>query len=271
MRIRFHNPRKTLIMLGAACLLCYGCGRKQKIEERAEDLNAKRMLQGIWLNDEDGSVVFRVKGDSVFYPDATSMPVVVRVYTDSIAFVGANTVTYPILKQDEHLFVFKNNNDDVVKLVKSEEPTDAYAFEPQSVVTFNQRQLIKSDTVAVLGQDGYHSYIQINPTTYKVVKTQYNDEGVEVDNIYYDNIIHVSSFKGYAKVYSKDFYNHDFSRFVPERFLKQSILNEILFQKIDNAGLHYKAILGIPDSPVSYLIEMVVSFKGELSMQIKNS
>lgn len=271
MKIHLNHSYHQLIMFFAVCLLFFACGGKQKAEERSEDLNAKRMLQGIWVNDEDGSVVFRIKGDSVFYPDATSVPVIVRVYTDSIAFVGANTATYPILKQDEHLFVFKNNNDDVVKLVKSEEPADAYAFEPQPSVTFNQRKFIKSDTIAVFDQERYHSYMQINPTSYKVVKTQYNDEGVEVDNIYYDNIIHISIFKGYAKVYSKDFHKRDFARFVPERFLKQSILNDILFQKIDNEGLHYKATLGIPDSPVSYLIEMVVSFKGELHMQIKNN
>ena len=92
-----------------------------------------------------------------------------------------------------------------------------------------------------------------------MVKTEYNDDGVEVDNVYYDNIIHISVFKGYQKMFSKDFYKYDFGKYIPKQFLRQSILNDIVLYKADSEGLHYKVTLSIPDSPLSYILEMVIT------------
>ena len=43
------------------------CGQKaEKQQEVKEDTAAKKMLQGIWLNDDDeDDVAFRVKGDTI--------------------------------------------------------------------------------------------------------------------------------------------------------------------------------------------------------------
>ena len=37
-----------------------------------EDEEAKQMLQGIWINDEEGVPALMAKGDSLFFPDTTS-------------------------------------------------------------------------------------------------------------------------------------------------------------------------------------------------------
>ena len=57
-------------------------------------------------------------------------------------------------------------------------------------------------------------------------------------------------------MFSKDFYKYDFR---PKQFLRQSILNDIVLYKADNEGLHYKVTLSIPDSPLSYILEMVIT------------
>ncbi|EJP28246.1 hypothetical protein HMPREF1146_0192 [Prevotella sp. MSX73] len=173
-----------------------------------EDLRAKQMLQGIWLNDAEGDVSFMAKGDTIFYPDSTSQPVRFAIY---------------------------------------------------------------GDTVVTLGGEKYHSYTQVNPTTYKVVKSSYNDDGVAVDNVYHDNIVHVSVFNGARKVYSGDFRKQAFVRLVPADYLSQSVLSDITFTRIDASGLHYAATLCIPDSPSSFVVELLISPAGRLTMRVADN
>ena len=223
-------------------LLLSACGgeQKQNIPEVKEDLKAKQLLQGIWLDDDAGDVVFKIHGDTIFYPDTTSMPVAFKVLADTLVLNGAKSSKYPILKQTAHLFIFANQNGEQIKLVKSEDASD----------------------------DKYHCYVQVNPTTFKVVKSSYNDNGVAVDNIYHDNIVHLSVFKGAAKVFSSDFKKRNFEKHVPAEILQEAILSDMLFSKIDASGVHYVAVLGIGDTRISYDVEVVVSFDGKLHMSV---
>ena len=177
-------------------LLLSACGgeQKQNIPNVKEDLKAKQLLQGIWLDDDAGDVVFKIHGDTIFYPDTTSMPVAFKVLADTLVLNGAKSSKYPILKQTAHLFIFANQNGEQIKLVKSEAASDDYFFEGKMGRPLNQIELIKRDTIFVYGEDKYHCYVQVNPTTFKVVKSSYNDNGVAVDNIYHDNIVHLSVF-----------------------------------------------------------------------------
>ena len=62
-------------------MLFVACGEK-KVEQQVEpkeNAEAKKLLQGIWLNDDAGDVVFKVKGDTVYFPDSTSMPAYFRI------------------------------------------------------------------------------------------------------------------------------------------------------------------------------------------------
>ena len=71
------------------------CGRKSSGKYSAdvkEDTAAKKMLQGIWLDgDDEDNVVFRVKGDTIYYPDSTSQPVYFYIAGDTLVMKGANT------------------------------------------------------------------------------------------------------------------------------------------------------------------------------------
>lgn len=234
-----------------------------------EDAVAKKMLQGIWVNDDEGNIAFRAAGDTIYYPDSTSQPVRFKIVNDTLFLEGSNIVKYPIVKQAAHLFIFKNQNGDQVKLIKSSDPADKYAFGTKQSLVFNQNKLIKRDTVVVYRNEKYHGYVQVNPTSYKVFVTSYNDEGVEVDNVYYDNIIHLSIFNGSKKLFSRDFHKNDFSHNVPDEFIRQSVLSDLVWNGISVDGIHYLATLGIPDSETSYQVQVIISFDGNFKMSVK--
>ena len=177
-----------------------GCNRQGSAP--AESKEAKQMLQGVWMDSEGGDVSFRVKGDTIFYSDTTSMPAYFRIIGDSLV-LGSGT-SYGIVKQSPNVFWFTNQNGDIVKLQKSDDPVDELEFvhdQPQ-VLTYTQQ--VKKDSVVTYNGERYHWYIAINPTKYKVVNHTYNDDGLEVENVYYDNIMHISVFHGAHQIFSRD-------------------------------------------------------------------
>ncbi|WP_278989730.1 DUF4738 domain-containing protein [Segatella bryantii] len=262
--------KRKLILLFCLVLGLYSCRKNPVKNEVQEDTNAKKMLQGVWISEDDEEIAFRVKGDTIYYPDSTSRPCYFVIRRDTLIMHGTHDVKYYIVKQAPHIFQFKNQTGDLVKLVKSTDPNDVKAFnvdQPVAINQFNQGQLIKRDTVVHIHGQQYHSYVQVNPTSYKVYKSYVNDDGVEVDNIYYDNIIHISLFHGASCVFSRDFHKMDFRGRVREDVLSQSILSDILFMEISSDGAHYTAQLCIPDSPSVYEVQLIIGFDGKLTMR----
>ena len=252
-----------------ALLLTVSCrqGTTPTEDNVGEDKTAKKLLQGVWIN-EDEELVFKAEGDTLFYPDSISQPSYFKIVGDTLVVYSANVTKYPIVRQTEHTFSFRNFSGDVVKLQKSEDNDATDAFQQNQPATLNQRQLIKRDTVIVYNGERYHCYLQVNPTTYKVIKTTYNDDGVEVGNVYYDNILHLSFFHGANKVYSSNFVKNDFSKFVPAEYLKQSVLSDMTFVSLNDKGVTYLATICIPDTPSSYVVKVNVSFDGKMTMEI---
>lgn len=260
--------RSFIIML----LLAWSCGQQQpkptttaKVQENRE---AKAMLQGVWQDAETDEVLFMAEGDTVYFADPTSMPAYFRIVGDSIE-LGPNT--YRISKQTAHNFWFKNHAGDEVRLVKrdeaddSEEQPDLSDQEPQIIST---TQVVNLDSVVMYGGQRYHWYVTVNPTRYRVTRTTYTPDGVAVENVYYDNIIHVSVFKGNQRLYSRDFNKKDFANNVPEDFLAQSILGNIRFDGVDAKGFHFNATVCIPDGESCYMVETLISLDGQLSMKL---
>jgi len=264
--------KKLIIFTFILAACCSGCRRSApKVVVPKEDLAAKKMLQGIWVNSGEEDVAFRAKGDTIFYPDTTSQPVYFQIFGDTLVLHGANESKYPIVKQAPHLFEFRNQMGDLIRLEKSDDPDDVYMFEQRPPVTLNQNQLIKRDTVVMHGDNRFHCYVQVNPTTFKVVKASYNDDGVEVDNIYHDNIIHIGVYKEAARLFSRDFRKEDFGRLVPADFLRQSVLSDISYSGVSDEGIEYLATIAIPDSPSSYMVEIIVGYTGSFKTRIKES
>ena len=263
---------RITIILALLAFLCGSCRHKDGQQGAREDLAAKKALQGIWMNEDEEDVAFRIKGDTVFFPDSTTMPVPFMVQRDTFVLMGANRVAYPIVKRTPHLFVFVNQNGEQVRLVKSNDKSYLGMFDNKpTAIVVNQNKVLKRDTVLVHNGERYHSYVQVNPTTYKVIKAFCNDDGVQVDNIYYDNIIHLGVFNGNRKVFSHNMLRSDFKGLVPDKFLQQMVFSDLTFRRIDDRGLHYSAVLAIPDSMTSFIVEVTVSFNGKVSRRVSNA
>ena len=226
--------RTALLLLNASLLFFTSCGQTEKptppqvvIAEPEENAEAKALMQGVWMDSETEEVMMKAVGDTIFFADPTSMPAFFRIVGDSIE-LGVNT--YHIVKQTEHIFWFENHAGDEIHLQKRDSTDlaqpDFVSQEPQVIQTTN---VINLDSVVFHGGQRYHWYITVNPTRYRVTRTTYTPDGVAVEKVYNDNIIHVSVFKGYDRIYSRDFNKQAYSADVPEDFLAQSVLGNISF------------------------------------------
>ena len=256
---------KKLLTISILMVVLVACNQNNS-SVLPDDKEAKEMLQGIWLDAESGDVSFRVNGDTIYYADATSMPAYFRIYEDSL-YLGSGAA-YGIVKQTEHLFWFNNQNGDVLKYRKSDGSEDdtEQAQNSPSILTYTHQ--VKVDSVVTYNGNNYHWYIAINPTKYKVTKRSYNEDGLEVENVYYDNIMHVSVFHGANKLYSSDFRKQQFKGLVPEAFLDEAIFANMEFDHIDTEGLHFNSTLCIPDGATCYMVESTISYTGVSSMKL---
>lgn len=261
--------KKLAILVLAFAALLTACDKKtSSTQQPQEDLAAKKMLQGIWVDEDAQNIAFEAKGDTIFYPDSTSLPAYFQIIDDTLVLHGANEVKYPIIKQAQHLFVFRNQNGDEIRLTLSENPDDANAFCKEKPQVLNQNQTIRRDTIVSFNNERYHCYVQVNPTSYKVVKSAYNDEGVEVGNVYYDNIVNLNVYRGATKLFSRDFHKQQFAKYIPKDIIEQAILNDLLFKDIDKEGIHYMASIGVPDNISSFQVEVTISYDGKLKMKV---
>ena len=130
-------------------------------------------------------------------------------------------------------------------------------------------QVAKKDSVIMYGGRRYRGYVYINPSKMKVTKSSYTETGMSVENIYYDNIIHICVYEGRKCLYAKDFTKKDFGGLVPADFLAQSILSDMDFVKVDATGFGYQATLCIPEEASCYSIDITISHGENLSL--KNS
>lgn len=234
-----------------------------------EDKEAKKKLQGTWIYDEDEAVAMMIKGDTIFYPDSTSQDVTFAVVNDSLVMHNSTAMKYAIVKLTDNIFQFKNSSGDIIKLKRSYDDMDD-AFNKKSPIVLNQGQTIKRDTIINYNDTRYRIYTQVNPTTYKVVQTSFNQDGIGVDNIYYDNIINICIYKSGTCLYKSDFRKQDFHKLVPEEYIKKAILNDIILNKVDKDGIHLKTSLGIPDSQTAYIIHTTISYQGKTKLYIDN-
>lgn len=258
------NKLTTILLLMA---ILTGCKRQGSSSLPAgEDTKAKAMMQGFWVNLDDGNVSFRVKGDTIFYADTTSMPTYFQIIGDSLVLgTGAK---YSIVKQAPHLFWFNNQNGDLIKLEKSDDPAMETEFVRDTPKVMTYTHQVKTDSVVMYNGERYHWYIAINPTKYKVSKRAYSEDGMEVENVYYDNIMHISVYQGAKQLFSSDFRKSQYADKVPKSFLEEAILGNMEFSHIDAAGLHFNATLCIPDGVSCYLVESLINFKGKMTMKL---
>ena len=256
---------KNLLTISILMVVLVACNQNNS-SVLPDDKEAKARLQGVWLDDESGDVSFRVNGDTIYFADDTSMPAYFRIYEDSLYM--ASGTAYGVVKQTEHLFWLNNQNGDLLKYRKSDGSEEESVQETASPSVLTYTHQVKVDSVVTYNGKRYHWYIAINPTKYKVSKRSYNEDGLEVENVYYDNIMHLSVFLGANRLYSCDFRKQQYNGIVPEAFLDEAILANMEFSFIDADGLHFNSTLCIPDGATCYMVETTVSYTGMASMKL---
>ena len=258
---------KLLIVITSVVLagMLWSCGNKAPQEESRE---AKALLQGTWMDEDTEDVLFRMKGDTVYYSDSISMPAYFKVVGDTL-YIG-NNAGYHIEKQTDHLLWFKNQNGELMKLEKVDDEDLQEAEEkPQPQTTVQTlTEVLKRDTVVFKNGQRYHCYIAINPTHYKVVCQTVNEDGLSVDEVFYDNIVNICIFKDGNQIFKRDMYKKDYAKQVKGDFLEKAILNDMNFKMVDSEGFHFTASLCQPNGASCYLVDNIVSEKGDIHFKL---
>ncbi len=234
-----------------------------------EDRQAKSMLQGIWSDDENDNAVFMAKGDSIFYPDSSSQPAKFWIYGDSLYIKGSQLNHYLITKQAPHLFKFVNDMGEEVKLVNNGDVSLKAQFDVYRPYAMNVFRTVEADTLFNAGGSRWELRVKIVPTSDKVVKTDYNDVGIEVDNIYLDTRARVTLLYDGVQIYSHEFLKSEFERFMPQGMLRKSIIRDIDVDNADASSVYLDATVGIPDATSSYVVEMRIQRDGKVAMKLK--
>lgn len=258
-----------LVTVSFACS-CNGGGKSDVSVDSQEDLEAKKKLQGTWKNDLEGDYVFSFKGDSIYFTDSVSIPASFCVINDTLIVNSSKPVKYAIKSLNSTQFTFINMNGDEVELVKDEAvDLSSIGQHAQAQTNVNQGKTIKNDSVMNVGSHRYHVYTQVNPTTYKVFQQTTNDDGLNVEQIFYDNIVYVGVFDGGQKIFGQDFAKKAFEQKVPKNYLSNAILSEITIDKATTEGINLTAILAIPNSSTTFHVNMLISQEGKVTLTIK--
>ena len=257
------------VVLSLMVIFSASCGGNKNpnfLELEEEDIAAKELLQGIWLDDETESPLMRVEGDTIYYADVQSTPIAFKIIRDTLYTYGNDTTYYKIDKQAEHIFWFHSITDNIIKLHKSEDPNDSLSFVRREVDIPTYTEVTKRDSVVTYNGTRYRAYVYINPTKIRVVKTTYSEDGISMDNVYYDNVMHICVYEGKKSLFASDVTKQMFDKVLPVDFLEQSILSDTKFMKVDRNGFHYQAVLAIPETSIYSIVNMEVSFKGDLTI-----
>ena len=264
-KLKIH---KELILIVLSVFLFGSCRlANRKGPKDSEHSAAIQLMQGIWQDIDDGSIVFKISGDTIYYPESEGQPSIFTVVGDTIVVSGFRQVKYPIIRQTDNRLDIEKPSGETVSLVRCEDDDASDVFYDSSEpFTLNQGQLIKRDTVVMYNANRYHLYVQVNPTTYRVLKDVANEDGLVVSQVYYDNIVNLTLYCGARRITSRDFHKKEFEDFIPQPLYEQSILSDIEFEMVDSTGFHYEAVLGQPDSPVASVASIVIGFDGRLSI-----
>lgn len=261
----------SCILLGSICVLL-SC--KPKNEDKpitqsgaVEDKEAKAKLQGIWVDDEGECVQFRAVGDSIYYPEQESQPLYFKIMDNRLIILGVDTISYHIDRLDNDAFWFRSITDEIIKLHRSQYALDSLEFNNvlrQPVALYDE--VVKKDSVVVYDGHRYRGYVYINPSTMKVQKTSYNENGMKIERAFYDNVIHICVYEGKKSLYARDFVKKDFSSVVDTEFLNSAVLSDMNFIGAEKDGFWYEVFLCIPDEASCYQLYIQISYDGDYTL-----
>ncbi len=258
------------IVVSLCTFLLFACTGNKKQEAKETDnkkSEAKAMLQGVWIDDDTDTPLLYVKGDTIYYTDPQTSPVYFDIRKDTLYLHSQTLASYRIDRQTEFSFWFHTDEDNAVKLHKSENPSDTLAFPKKNVEVIPvYTSVTKKDSVVMHKGTRYRAYVHINPSKMKVVRTTHSDEGISIDNVYYDNVMHICVYEGRKCLYDSNITKQMFAEVLPDDLLSKSILMDMNFIKVDDKGFHYQAAVSLPGSTVSNMVNLLVSWNWKLTI-----
>jgi hypothetical protein len=224
-------------------------------------------MQGVWLDADTEEPLLKVEGDTLYYADPNAMPVAFKVMGDSLLTFGATPLGYKFEMPNEYEVSLSSMDGEEIRLHKADPAVDAVDFLHSREVPI-YHEVVKKDSVVTFDGARYRGYVYINPSSIKVTRPGMSDEGLGVDNVYYDNIIHICVFEGKRKLFSKDITKDMFSGVVPDEFLQSAVLSDMDFGGVDAKGYRYQATICIPDGASCYLVNITVGKDGSLDYKL---
>jgi hypothetical protein len=236
-----------------------------------ENLEMKTMLQGTWMDEDTETPMICIKGDSIHYMTSGTLPVAFRIIEDSLITYGTEPTSYYIVKQNEYMLWLQSDMGGIIKMNRADESESIHSvnFHVQTKEPEPTKEVIQKDRIEFYKDVRYRGYVYINPSQIKVTRPTYSDEGFKMDNVYYDNVIHICVYEGKNKLFSKDVYKKDFSEVVPEEFLQWAILADMEFIGVNEKGYQYQATISIPDEITSYIVNLSISTDGNIQYILK--
>ena len=245
------------------CVACTPSREKAGADGQTVDSVAVRELEGIWLDDNTELPLFQIKGDSIYYASQINVPMPFTVRNDTLLVSGVQTLSYPIEERGLYSLRYRTMTGDVVSLHKAD--TDTISFGIPAEVPETEPAVVKKDSVVMYRGERFRGYSYINPTRMKVVRMGVSEEGLPVENIYYDNIIHICIYQGRKCLFARDIDKGMFSEVVPPDFLQTAILSDMDFTGVDEKGYWYRATVCIPDGTSSYNVWLNISREGDIN------
>ena len=271
--MKIFNKNITNCLLSAVTLIVMvmtaGCTGNKTASDKEEDLEAKKNMQGTWINDLEDNIVFSVKNDTIYFNDSLSKPAYFHIHKDTLYLDYHKVIKYPIKKLTASSLIFINDAGDEVELIKSN--TAATDIKPSTGVeqtSLNQGVVVKDDSVMTFDGKRIHAYKKVNPTTHKVYQQTKNNEGLNIESIYFDNIVYIAVYDGGRKVFGHNIAKGDFKGLVPDSYLEQAILSDIEINSFDDKGVHFEAILSVPNSSTNYKIKILITLQGKKTLSL---
>lgn len=267
------NKGKKMIRICTliACILlftaCSGQPQKKEQEEK-EDLKAKELLQGTWIDDMTETPLLQFKGDTLYYIDESVQPVAFKIIKDSLKTYGLQTSSYHIKKQGEYIFWVESTLGEVLHLSKAENTIDSLLSVQESEEQEPTREVIEKNQIVHFNDKRYRGYVYINPTDIKVIQPDITEEGLEVENVYYDNIIHICVYEGKNRLFGRDMKKKDFESLIPQDYFQRAILSDMEFMGVNAKGYQYQANLCIPNNATCYLVDISITTDGDIAYEL---
>lgn len=264
--IRLLTASCAFVLLASSNL---SCSSNSALPDVESDFMAHELLQGVWADDETDMPVFRFSQDTIFFAGEDRRPMSFRVIKDSLHIMGYDTLVYRIAKQSESEFWLQTVTDEIMQLHKSENEEDVLAFEAKNSLqpSETKQEQIKKDHVIVFNGKRYRGYVFINPTSKKVIRTLLDENGIGLEQVYYDNVIHICVYDGKKELYGRDIDKDMLADVIPSENESSVILADMDFVSVDSNGYHYQATVEIPDTSISYLVNLNISYQNELTIE----